>query len=147
PDDVVGFEKFIERGRAIWDLAGEFFLTQSPEQILKSSDRKLIDGLRMATIPFRIGMFRKFASVVDRHVKHPRLREILYQYATYSGASPFLAPSTLNVIPFCELHFGGWSVRGGMYQIALSLERVATKLRVNIRLSTTASQILLNDPS
>ena len=141
PRDVDGFARLLARGRHIWDLAGEFFLMNAPEQLMKSSDRKLSDGLRMATIPFRIGMFEKFSRCIDRYVKTPRLREVLYQYATYSGASPFLAPATLAVIPYVELGFGGWYPRGGTYAIAEALETLATSIGVEIRTSAPVAQV------
>ena len=139
PGDVGGWQRFLDRGRHIWELAGEFFLMHAPEQIFRRSESKLIDGLKMAAIPFRIGMFSKFSSAVDRHIRDTRLREVLYQYATYSGASPFLAPATLTVIPYCELHFGGWYIKGGMYALATALERVARGLGVEIRIDTRSS--------
>ena len=141
PDDVDGFERLLARGKHIWDLAGEFFLMNAPEQLMKSSDRKLTDGLRMATIPFRIGMFDKFSRCIDRYVKSPRLREVLYQYATYSGASPFRAPATLAVIPHVELGFGGWYPRGGLYAIAEALERLAGSVGVEVRTGASVREI------
>ncbi|MFT3785389.1 MAG: phytoene desaturase family protein [Tepidisphaeraceae bacterium] len=141
PNDIEGWDAFYNRGRHIWDLAGEFFLMNAPEQLMKSDDFRPLDGLKMLSIPFRIGMFGKFAREVDRHIRSPRLREVLYQYATYSGASPFLCPATLAVIPFCELHFGGWYIQGGMYTLARALETVARKLGVEIRTSTSVTSI------
>lgn len=146
PSDVEGFERFIDRGRHIWELAGEFFLEHAPEQIFARSDQKLLDGLRMASIPFRIGMLQKFSRAVDRHIRDPRLREVLYQYATYSGASPFLAPATLTVIPYCELHFGGWYIRGGMYALATALENVARKLGVDVHTQTSVRTVHAGRP-
>lgn len=141
PDDVSGYARLLARGRHIWDLAGEFFLMNAPEELMKASDRKFADGLRMATIPFRIGMFDKFSRCIDRHIRSPRLREVLYQYATYSGASPFRAPATLAVIPYVEQHFGGWYPRGGMYAIAEALEQLATSIGIEVRTKADVAQI------
>lgn len=101
-------------------------------------------ALSMLTVPLRIGMFSRYAKLVDRHVKSQKLREILYQYATYSGASPFKAPATLAVIPHAEMHFGGWYIPGGMYELALALERLARKLGVRFRTNTTVTEILID---
>jgi phytoene desaturase len=142
PDDVAGFEKLFRYGQNIWNLAGESFLANSPEQMIRGDGSfNLLDSLRALSVPFRIGMFRKFSSVIDRHISHPRLREVLYQYATYSGASPFLCPATLAVIPYCEMHFCGWYIPGGLYTLAHSLQSVALKLGVDIRLSTRVDKI------
>jgi phytoene desaturase len=148
PEDAEGFAKLFAYGRHIWNLAGESFLSNSPEQMIRGDGGFDPAGaLRAISVPFRIGMFRKYASVIDQHIRSPRLREVLYQYATYSGASPFAAPATLAVIPFCELHFGGWYPQGGMYAIAQALERVARDLGVEIRTSTQATRILTDRAS
>ncbi len=140
PEDVDGFKRFLDRGRRIWELAGELFLTQSPEQIMarKLSPRQ---GLAMLTVPLRIGMFGTYAKLVDRHVRHPKLRAVLYQYATYSGASPWKAPATLAVIPFAETHFGGWYVKGGMYRLAEELQRLAVENGATIRTDAPVATI------
>ena len=145
PDDVQGFKKLFDYGRHIWELAGESFLANTPEQMIRGEGGfDLLASLRSISIPFRIGMFRKFADVINKHIKHPRLREVLYQYATYSGASPFLCPATLAVIPYCEMHFCGWYIRGGLYTLATSLANVAQKLGVDIRTSTRVKRILID---
>ena len=92
-------------------------------------------------MPFRIGMFRKYATLIDQHVTSPRLREVMYQYATYSGASPFLAPATLAVIPHVELDQGGWYIEGGMYALARALEGLARELGVEIRTDCTVKRV------
>lgn len=146
-EDVEGFEKLLSYGQHIWDLSGEFFLTRSPEQALRGDGAfSPFNALKMLSIPLRIGMFRKFSSVINRHIRSPRLREVLYQYATYSGASPFLAPATLAVIPYVELGIGGWYVQGGMYQIACAIESLARDLGVAIHTNTPVGKILV-DPA
>lgn len=141
-EDVLGFERLLERGRDTWEIGGELFLFRAPEQFLAEA-RSPLDGLRTALVPFRIGMFQKYRVLIDRHVRHPRLREVLYQYATYSGASPFKAPATLVVIPFVEQHFGGWYIEGGMYRLAEALESIARELGVDVRTGCPVERILV----
>jgi phytoene desaturase len=143
PADVDGWNRFAARGKAIWDLSADLFLQHAPEQLMKPTPGDRFAGLRMLAVPFKIGMFQKFSRLVDRHVRHPKLREVLYQYATYSGASPFRAPATLSVIPHAEFEFGGWYVRGGMYEIARQLESLAREFGVEIRTDCEARQILV----
>ncbi|MGC4030367.1 MAG: phytoene desaturase family protein [Tepidisphaeraceae bacterium] len=148
PGDEAGFVNFLDFGKKVWDLSGDLFLSQSPEQALRGdgtfSPRRALD---MLTVPVRIGMFAKFAARVDRHVKSPRLREILYQYATYSGASPFKAPATLAVIPHVELDQGGFYVPGGLYRIAEAVETLAKEIGVTIRTNCPAARILVDGNS
>jgi phytoene desaturase len=146
PADAAGWRDFYAVGRDIWDRTADLFLYHSPEQLLAGDgtfDPRR--GLAMLTVPFRIGMFRRFNKGVDQHVRDPRLREVLYQYATYSGASPFRAPATLAVIPHAEQHFGGWYPRGGMYHIAEALESVARKLGVEIHTSCPVNRVIVEN--
>lgn len=156
PQDVAGWRAFADRGREIWDLSAELFLFHAPEQILagkvdgKTGDEpqsplaRLRAAWAMLSVPVRIGMFTNFARMVDRCVAGRKLREVLYQYATYSGASPFRAPATLAVIPHAEQHFGGWYVEGGMYRIAEALAGVARKLGVDVRSSCAVERVLVS---
>lgn len=145
PNDVDGFFRFLARGSDIWNRAGEMFLFNAPEQLMNRPGGKPWDGLKMLAVPFQIGMFQRYRVLVDRHVRHPRLRELLYQYATYSGASPFKAPATLGVIPFAEQHFGGHYIDGGMYRLAEALETLARELGVQIELNAPVEKIVIEN--
>lgn len=139
PDDREGWMQLLDRGRKVWEL-GESFLTHAPEQLIKFDDWR---AMGMITVPFRIGMFTKLFRTINRHVRNPRLRDILYQYATYSGASPYHAPGTLAVIPWVEHYFGGWHIEGGMYRLAESLEGIAQSMGVEIRTNCPVSEVLV----
>lgn len=147
PEDVAGWKAFDARGQYIWDLSADTFLYHAPEQLFRGQKinplTALKIGIKMLSIPFRIGMFGNFARLVDKHLAHPKLREILYQYATYSGASPFRAPATLAVIPHAESHFGGWYPMGGMYRLAEELAALAQRVGVEIRTECAVDQILV----
>jgi phytoene desaturase len=159
PDDAHGYRRFAAEGKRIWDLSAELFLFNAPEQLLNgtatvagSADapagapdpfRRAKAGWALLSTPFKIGMFRRFNVTVDRHVRSRKLREVLYQYATYSGASPFKAPATLAVIPHAERHFGGWYPQGGMYRLAEELERLARRVGVEIRCECPVDRVLI----
>jgi phytoene desaturase len=143
PDDVAGFQRLLARGESIWSLSADAFLFHAPEQMLRRGRFSPLAGLKLLTTPFRIGMFSNYARLIDRHIKSDKLRQVFYQYATYSGASPFRAPATFAVIPFVEMSFGGWYIPGGMYKLAEALEAVARKLGVEIRTECEVAQILV----
>lgn len=145
PGDVAGWNRVLQKGRLIWDLTAELFLFKSPEQSIKRDGRfSPLGALRMLSVPLRIGMFGNYGKLIDRNISSPQLREVMYQYATYSGASPFQAPATLAVIPHAEQYFGGFHINGGMYQLAIQLEKVARKLGVEILTGRTVSRILID---
>ncbi|MFO1115155.1 MAG: phytoene desaturase family protein [Beijerinckiaceae bacterium] len=69
-----------------------------------------------------------------------RLRQLFGRYATYCGASPFLAPATLMLIAHVE-QAGVWSVEGGMYRLADALQRLATEAGVRFRFGAHVREI------
>ncbi len=146
PNDVRGCERLLDYGKKIWDLSGEFFLTRSPEQAMRGDGAfSPLNAIKMLAMPFRIGMFQKFSKVIDKLISSRRLRQVLYQYATYSGASPFLAPATLAVIPHVELDQGGWYVQGGMYNLARAIEKLAREIGVEIHTNSPVRRVIVED--
>jgi phytoene desaturase len=71
----------------------------------------------------------------------PRLRMLLERYATYAGADPRRAPAALIAIPYAELRFGGWYLRGGLAGIADALLARARERGVAVRLGTAVTGI------
>jgi phytoene desaturase len=71
----------------------------------------------------------------------PRLRMLLDRYATYAGADPRRAPAALVAIPYAELRYGGWYLRGGLAGIADALSARARERGVVVRLATAVTGI------
>jgi phytoene desaturase len=146
PGDVEGWKRLAARGKMIWELSAELFLYHAPEQIF-GKGISLSNALSAIAVPIRIGMFSNFARTVNRHLHHPKMREVLYQYATYSGASPFHAPATLAVIPHAEFGFGGWYLNGGLYRLAEELAKLAQRVGVDIQTNSPVKQIVVERSS
>jgi phytoene desaturase len=69
------------------------------------------------------------------------VQQLLGRFATYVGASPYLAPATLNVIAHVELNAGVWYPRGGIYRLAESYAQLAQELGVEIQTGCKAAGI------
>ena len=52
---------------------------------------------------------------------------------TYNGSSPYRTPAAFNIIAYVEARFGGWYVKGGLYEIARTLERICREAGVEVR--------------
>jgi len=86
--------------------------------------------------------FETLWRTLGRYFHDPRLRQLFGRYATYSGASPFLAPATLMLIAHVEAD-GIWSVTGGMRRIARALEALATAHAATFRYSAPVAEIVV----
>lgn len=71
----------------------------------------------------------------------PKLRQLFGRYATYTGASPFLAPATLHLISHVE-RMGVWTVVGGLSHLAQALAKVITDHGGTLRYNTPVAHVL-----
>jgi phytoene desaturase len=136
PRDVEGYLAFLAYAARIHRITGDKFIYRDPPtpwQLARTPlrDMPAVDPLRTVD-----GAARRF-------VRSPKLRQLLGRFATYVGASPFLAPATLNVIAHVELTGGVWYPRGGIYQIARAFERLAREGGVEIRTAAAVERILV----
>jgi 1-hydroxycarotenoid 3,4-desaturase len=87
-----------------------------------------------------LGPFADLWRSLGRHFHDPRLRQLFGRYATYCGASPWLAPATLMLVAHVEMA-GVWAVRGGMSGLAQQLAALAASRGVRLRLGTGAQRL------
>ncbi len=125
PADVQGYFRFMAYSRKLYDLTAEAFLFQGI-----NSGRDFFK-LKPQTA-FQIDPFRTVHQAVKSYFKDPHLVQLFDRYATYNGSSPYLAPATLNIIPYVELGMGGWYIKGGLYQLACAYARLAQEIGVQI---------------
>jgi 1-hydroxycarotenoid 3,4-desaturase len=73
-----------------------------------------------------LGPFATLWQSLGRHFHDPRLRQLFARYATYCGASPWMAPATLMLVAHVEMA-GVWSIDGGMPALARALAGAASR--------------------
>ncbi|MDG4832190.1 phytoene desaturase family protein [Solwaraspora sp. WMMD1047] len=88
-----------------------------------------------------IGPGQTLRGLGRRTLRDPRLRMLLDRYATYTGADPRRAPAALVAIPYAELTFGGWYLRGGLGTLADALLSHCLDLGVVVQTGTRVTGI------
>ena len=86
---------------------------------------------------------RRMYPEVSRFFRDPRLRAALSFQTMYLGISPYESPAVYGLLPFTELAVGIWYPRGGMYQLPVALERLASELGVTMHYRTGVTKILV----
>ncbi|PIO47118.1 MAG: phytoene dehydrogenase [[Chlorobium] sp. 445] len=94
---------------------------------------------------FQIDAFSTVHQSNARFFSDKRMVQFLDRFPTYVGASPYLAPATLNVIPFVELAFGGFYVKGGMYRLAEAYQRLAEELGATLHFGQEVKRLVLHN--
>ncbi len=140
PRDVAGYLRFLAYAAEIHRVTGPVFIYDQPPTPTSFLRVPPWDMLK-------VDAWSTLDQAIRRHVRDPRLRQLLGRFATYVGASPYRAPATLAVIAHVELTGGVWYPRGGIYRIAEALTRLATELGVQLRTGTRVSRIAVENGS
>lgn len=136
PDDVGGYLRFMEYAARIYNAtAGPFLL-------------RPFDGIRDLINPafvsdsLTIDPLRTMDQAVRTFFRSPQLRQVFNRYATYNGSSPYRTPATFNLIAFVEFMGGAWYIKGGLYEIARALLKLARRLGVEVHVNTPVERVL-----
>jgi phytoene desaturase len=129
--------------RRLWRRA-ERVWTASCRDVLR---RPVDSPLALARLAWRLGDLaavapgRTLRGLGRTYLRDPRLRMLLDRYATYAGADPRRAPAALVAIPYAELAFGGWYLRGGLATLADALLGRCLDLGVAVHTGTAVTGI------
>lgn len=138
PRDVEGYLAYLAYAARLHRITGPAFIYGPPPSLASLRSVSPFDI-------FRFDPLRSMNAAIHSYVKSPQMRQFLGRFATYTGASPYLAPATLNVIAHVELTGGIWYPKGGIYTIAHALEQLAIELGVEILNNHRVEQFLVKD--
>ena len=138
PRDVEGYLNFLAYVARLHRITGPVFIYDQPPTWRSFLRVPFQDW-------FRIDGLRTMDAALRGYLHAPKLQQFLGRFATYVGASPYLAPATLNVIAHVELNEGVWYPRGGIYEIAAALSKLATELGVRIHLHSRVMRIVVKN--
>lgn len=138
-EDII---KYLNKTETVYNLTAEVFLFNSLHKLKNYFTKRVLKGI----LNFgKIGAFDTMNEANSRSFKDPRLVQIANRYSTYNGSSPYLAPATLNVIPYVEIVKGAFYPKGGMFSITSSLVQLAKDIGVQFNFSTPVREILIEN--
>jgi phytoene desaturase len=124
------------RAERVWETSWQHVLTAPARSTLAMSKLAWRVGDLQA-----IGPGQTIRGVARRYLSDPRMRTLLERYATYSGADPRRAPAALLAIPYAEMRYGGWYLRGGLSTLADALLARCDEQGVRVHTGTPVSEI------
>lgn len=136
--DVNGYRRFLEYAADIHRVTGPVFIYDEPPTWRSFLRVPLRDWLKADGL-------RTMDQAIKSHVRSPQMQQLLGRFATYVGGSPYQAPATLNVIADVEMSGGVWYPRGGIYEIAQAMRRLAEEVGVIIHTGIGVGQIIVED--
>lgn len=136
--DVQNYLDFLSYSKRLYELTADTFIYHPLRQWTDLLRLPIADALK-------IDAFSTVSNRVDASFESTYLRQFFKRFTTYNGSSPFKAPATLNVIPHVELNTGGFYVKGGMYELALTMHRLSVELGSDYRMGTNVESIVVVD--
>jgi 1-hydroxycarotenoid 3,4-desaturase len=131
------FQAFCAEARRVYDqLEGPYIRSSKPTLLSMPMD---LGPRGLATLT-GLGPMTSLWSLLSRRFSDPRLQQLFGRYATYCGASPWMAPATLMLVAQVELD-GVWAVQGGMHAVACALAELAAARGVVFRYGQAVQRI------
>ncbi len=137
PTEKENFERYFAYIKKIYEATADNFI-YNPFSLLRLFKTNPLQF-------FQIDAFSTVHQSNARFFSDKRIVQFLDRFPTYVGASPYLAPATLNVIPFVELAFGGFYVKGGMYRLAEAYQRLAEELGATLHFGQDVKRLVLHN--
>lgn len=82
---------------------------------------------------------------MGNYIKNPRLKQIISFQTLYIGISPIKSPSFYTMIPMIQFLYGIWFIKGGMYTMATSMEKLFLELGGTVHYNTPIDEVLIEN--
>ena len=140
-ENAKGYVQFCEDARHIYETLKDTFMDAQRPGPLELGSRV---GITKLPTLWKLKPLSTLWSALENYFSDERLRQLFGRYATYVGSSPFLAPATLMLIAHVEQE-GVWLVKGGMYELAKTISRIAQRNGAELRNNARVSKIIIDN--
>jgi len=121
-------ERYLDSARDTYEIAKRRFLYTSFEKF-----GPLVRGDVLSRAGKLTRLLREsLADFAGRHVRDPRLRQILGYPAVFLGSSPFITPSMYHLMSYLDLEDGVLYAEGGFHRVIQTIEKLARDEGVTI---------------
>ncbi|SIR60494.1 phytoene desaturase [Pseudacidovorax sp. RU35E] len=134
PDDVAGYERFLEASREIYAVGFEQLGDQPFDRFADMA----------AALPqlLRLQGYRSVYGLACRHVRHEKLRVLLTFQSLLVGGNPFQTTSVYCLIAHLERRFGVHFAMGGTGRLVQGLVGLLEGQGARVRCNSTVEEIL-----
>lgn len=91
---------------------------------------------------FKLDIFRTMNGSVSRFFSDRHLRDVFNYFIKYVGSSAYNAPGFMNLMPWVQIGFGLWYVRGGMYNMARAMAKLMEEAGITVRCDSEVTSIM-----
>ncbi|MGI2327252.1 phytoene desaturase family protein [Planococcus sp. YIM B11945] len=141
PTDTGGFFRYLHEAHKIYAFARH--------DILQKPFRRHRDFYSSSMMNKGRGSKIKVLDTADqfigRYIKNERLKQIISFQTLYIGISPYKSPSFYTMIPMLQFLYGVWFIKGGMYTMASSMEKLFKELGGEVYYNKDVEEICIEE--
>lgn len=134
-EDPAAIERFLAYSAEIYDIVDRGYFQEGLDDA--PAFRKFY-GIRNF---FKFDLFRSMHGGVKRFLRTRYFQDIFDYFIKYVGSSALRAPAFMNCLPTIQFRHDLWYVDGGMYNMALALQRLMEEIGVKVRCGSQVSRI------
>lgn len=91
---------------------------------------------------FKLDLFRTMNDSVSRFFGEQHLRDVFNYFIKYVGSSAYNAPGFMNLMPWVQIGFGLWYVKGGMYNMARGMAKLMDEIGITVHCNCEVAAIM-----
>jgi diapolycopene oxygenase len=134
-EDPANLRRFLEYSARLYDLVNEGYFEQGLDT---SEDFAKFYGLWKFP---KFDLFRTMHGGVKRFLKTRHMQDIFDYFIKYVGSSAYHSPAFMNCLPTIQFRYDLWYVDGGLYGIALGLQRLLDELGVTVKRNSEVAEV------
>jgi diapolycopene oxygenase len=134
-EDPANVVRFLKYSADLYDLVNAGYFEQGLDT---AKEFRRFYGLRNF---LRFDLFRTMHGGVKRFLKTPHMQDIFDYFIKYVGSSAYHAPAFMNCMATIQFRYDLWYVDGGLYNIALGLQRLMDELGIVVHLNSEVTEV------
>lgn len=138
-EDPANVQRFLQYSADLYDLVNAGYFEQGLDS---AREFRRFYGLGNF---LKFDLFRTMHGGVKRFLKTRHMQDVFDYFIKYVGSSAYHSPAFMNCLPTIQFRYDLWYVDGGLYNIALGLQRLMDELGVTVRLNSEVTEVRKED--
>jgi diapolycopene oxygenase len=134
-EDPENVQRFLKYSADLYDLVNAGYFEQGLDN---SAAFRNFYGLKNF---LKFDLFRSMHGGVKRYLKTRHMQDIFDYFIKYVGSSAYHAPAFMNCMATIQFRYDLWYVDGGLYNIALGLQRLMDELGIKVCLNSQVTEV------
>jgi diapolycopene oxygenase len=134
-EDPAHVQQFLKYSAGLYDLVNAGYFEQGLDT---ARDFRRFYGLSNF---LKFDLFRTMHGGVKRFLKTRHMQDIFDYFIKYVGSSAYHSPAFMNCMPTIQFRYDLWYVDGGLYNIAVGLQRLMDELGIVVHTHSEVAEI------